>query len=518
MESAKLPIGIQSFSEMRTKGYYYVDKTPFISSLVKSGKYYFLSRPRRFGKSLFIDTLDCAFSGRKELFSGLYLQKSDSGWDFTQTSPVLRVDLAGGTIRSPQDLTQRLHRIISRWEEVYSIRETRGSPGERLLYFIPQLAATVGSQIVILIDEYDKPILDNLENPSLAADLRDLLKDFYGAIKPLDEHLRFVFLTGVSKFAKTGIFSGLNNLNDISIDARYSAICGYTHEDLLTTFKERMSRHDINSVSRWYNGYSWLGERVFNPFDILLFLDQGVFRPYWFESGTPSFLIKIWKREPRPPAEYNNLKSGEEILGSFDPEHIRIETLLFQSGYLTIKEWSEDPVRGLYCTLGFPNNEVRTSLNILLSEALSGRNASPNRERLYTILEESDCTGLFDLFKSFFASIPHDWYRKNQISWFEGYYASVVYTYFASLGYDVIAEDTTNHGRIDLTVKTKAAVWIFEFEVIDLNQGRDKSPLSKLIERGYREKYAGSGLPIYEIGVGFDPKERNIVQWEVRES
>ena len=199
-------------------------------------------------------------------------------------------------------------------------------------------------------------------------------------------------------------------------------------------------------------------------FDILLFLDQGIFRPYWFETGTPSFLIKIWKIDPRLPADYDGLITGEEILGSFDPEHIRMETLLFQSGYLTIKEWSADLVRGLRCVLGFPNIEVRTSLNTLFSEALSGRNAPEKRDRLYALLDAGDISGLHTLFHAFFASIPHDWYRKNQISRFEGYYASVIYTYFASLGYEVIPEDTTNHGQIDLTIKTNKAIWLFEFK------------------------------------------------------
>ncbi len=197
---------------------------------------------------------------------------------------------------------------------------------------------------------------------------------------------------------------------------------------------------DMQDISRWYNGYSWTGESVYNPFDILLFLEQGIFRPYWFETGTPSFLVKIWKTDPRLPADYEGLVTGEEILGSFDPEQMRMETLLFQSGYLTIKEWSADPVRGLRCVLGFPNIEVRTSLNALFSEALSGRNALVNRDRLYVLLDKGDISGLHRLFHAFFASIPHEWYRKNQISQFEGYHACVVYTSFASLGYEVIPE------------------------------------------------------------------------------
>jgi hypothetical protein len=517
MAYPNLPIGIQSFEKIRTGRYAYVDKTKFVADIVRNGSYYFLSRPRRFGKSLLLDTLDCAFSGKSELFSGLYLATPESGWDFEKKYPVLRVDFAGGTYRTEQDLTGRLDRILDTWEEQYLAEKTHGSPGERLLYLIPQIAKKTEIPVVILIDEYDKPILDNLENPSLAAKMRDLLKDFYGAIKPLDIHLRFVFLTGVSKFAKTGIFSGLNNLIDITIDRRYSSICGYTGQDLTAVFGEMIAGFDMQDISRWYNGYSWTGESVYNPFDILLFLEQGIFRPYWFETGTPSFLVKIWKTDPRLPADYEGLVTGEEILGSFDPEQMRMETLLFQSGYLTIKEWSADPVRGLRCVLGFPNIEVRTSLNALFSEALSGRNALVNRDRLYVLLDKGDLSGLHRLFHAFFASIPHEWYRKNQISQFEGYYASVVYTYFASLGYEVIPEDTTNHGQIDLCIKTSNAIWLFEFKVLGLGRKSTKSPLEQIKDKGYSEKYQKDGLPIYEIGVVFDPKSRNIVKWEVQE-
>ncbi|MDD1730178.1 MAG: ATP-binding protein, partial [Methanospirillum sp.] len=487
----------------------------YITHIVNSGKYFFLSRPRRFGKSLFIDTLDCAFSGRKDLFTGLYLTTPESGWDFEKTYPVLRVDFAGGTLRTPEDLTSRLERLLTQWEEKYATTKTTGSPGERLLYLIPQIAAISNTRVVILIDEYDKPILDNLEDLSLAATMRDLLKDFYGAIKPLDNYLKFVFFTGVSKFVKTGIFSGLNNLNDITIDKRYSAICGYTHQDLVRVFGDRLTGFDINDIARWYNGYSWTGESVYNPFDILLFLDQGVFRPYWFETGTPSFLIKLWKKDPRLPAEYDGLIAGEEIMGSFDPEYIRMETLLFQSGYLTIKNWSSDPVRGLVCILGFPNTEVRTSLNALFSEALIGRTFPSHRNRLYELLDANDIPGIQNFFYALFASIPHDWYRKNKIAEFEGYYASVFYTMFASLGYELLAEDTTNHGRIDLTVKTKQAIWLFEFKVLHMPKLGKVSPLVQMHEKGYADKYQGQGLPVHEIGIIFDPKTRNIVNVEM---
>jgi hypothetical protein len=514
MSDIKLPIGIQSFQEIRTKGYVYVDKTPFISSLVESGKYYFLSRPRRFGKSLFMDTIDCAFSGKKELFNDLFLGSSDSGWDFSNIYPVLKIDFSGGTIRSADDLNSRLDRLISSWEEYYGTQKTKGSPGERLLYLIPKISEITGNQVVILVDEYDKPILDNLEEQGLVIKFREMLKDFYSAIKPLDPYLKFVFLTGVSKFAKTGVFSGLNNLDDITIDSMYSAICGYTEDDLKKVFGRWILNCNPERVREWYNGYSWTGETVYNPFDILLLFSKGVFRPYWFETGTPTFLINLWKSDPRLPADYDGMSAGDEMLGSFDPEQIRLETLLFQSGYLTIKKWYEDPVRGVRYVLGYPNTEVRTSLNILFSEVLGGRDNASKREHLYEIISAGDISGLRVLLNSLFASIPHDWYRKNQISRFEGYYASVIYSYLASTGFQIVAEDSTNRGRIDLTLKTTTAVWIFEFKVRGMDKD-DINPLLQIKQKGYANKYSGEGIPIYLIGILFDPDKKNIVKWEI---
>lgn len=513
MSHLKLPIGIQSFQEIRTKGYAYVDKTPFVSLLAGSGKYYFLSRPRRFGKSLFIDTIDCAFSGKKDLFHGLFLESSTSGWDFSITYPVLRIDLSGGTIRSADDLTGRLNRLLDYWESFYGTPKTEGSPGERLLYLIPGISESTGKQIVMLVDEYDKPILESLNNQKIAVTFRDLLKDFYSAFKPLDPYLKFVFLTGVSKFAKTGIFSGLNNLKDITLDKRYSSICGYTERDLDTVFTQWIQKYDRKRIQEWYNGYSWTGESVYNPFDILLYFDEGVLRPYWFETGTPTFLIQLWKTNPRIPADYDLMTAGDDIVGSFDPEHIRLETLLFQSGYLTIKKWDEDPIRGVRYILGYPNAEVRTSLNILFTDILVGRDNALKREQLYEELSSGNIPGVRAFLHALFASIPHDWYRKNTIARFEGYYASVIYSYLASTGFHIRAEDSTSTGRIDLTITTNNAIWIFEFKV----QRPDKEvqdPLLEIQQKGYAEKYVVNGLPIYLIGIVFDPDTRNIARWE----
>lgn len=513
MAGMKLPIGIQSFVEMRTGGYAYVDKTPLIHSLTQSGKYYFLSRPRRFGKSLLIDTCDCAFSGRQDLFSGLYLDSQEAEWDWKKRNPVLRIDWSLSSPRRPEELRIQIDEILSAWARQWDFEPFETSIGGRFSALVREIHKKAGEQVVILVDEYDKPILDTLEDSACAAEMRDILRDFYGVIKPLDPHLRFVLLTGVSKFVKTGIFSGLNNLKDITLDSRYSSICGYTEEDIRTVFSPWYQRSDPSLVREWYNGYSWTGESVYNPFDILLYFDSGIFRPYWFETGTPSFLITLWKNEPRLPAEYDGMVSGDELLLSCNPENIHVDTLLFQAGYLTIRSWSSDGIRGFRCTLGYPNKEVRTSLNLLFSEALTGYSLSDNRNKLFTLLGSGDEKGLYTHLQSFFASIPHDWHRKNPLAAFEGYWASLIYSYIASLGYEVTPEDTTNKGRIDLTVKTPSYIWIFEFKMKNRDTKGVKGPLDQIHGTGYAEKFRSDPRKRILVGIVFDPETRNIDSW-----
>lgn len=513
MSKAKLPIGIQTFSAVRNSGYAYVDKTHFIAML-SEGKYFFLSRPRRFGKSLFVDTLDSAFSGRRELFTGLYLDSPESGWDWSRKHPVLRIDWSLSPSRSVEALTARIEELFAQWAKTWSFTLPAGTIGGRFEALLRHVSETSGEKVVILIDEYDKPILDNLENPKLAIELRDMLKDLYGSFKSLDPWLRFVFLTGVSKFATTGIFSGLNNLKDLTVDARYSAICGYTQADLETAFSDYLEGLDMDAMRVWYNGYSWTGDTVYNPFDVLLFLDERIYKAWWFETGTPTFLLKLLAEKPRTLPELDGLVTDEELLGSFDIENLRPETVLFQAGYLTIKEWSSNSDEGISYRLGFPNREVRSAFSRSLLGNLRGSESPPVDNRLRRAMDSGDTDTLREVIHSFFASIPHDWYRKNRLSGFEGYYASVVYACFASVGFEVIPEDVTNKGRIDLTVKSAKGIWIFEFKVKSLDKSGDKRPLAQLQERGYAEKYRSDGRPLHQVGIVFDAESRNIEGWE----
>ncbi len=507
----KLPVGIQSFEVIRTEDYYYVDKTPFVKKLVDEGKYYFLSRPRRFGKSLFLDTLRQAFLGKRELFEGLFLENN---WDWSKKYPVIHISFGAGVIRSLEELQETISSILRRHERLYNLSLSEHLLNKKFEELILGLKEKSGLRVVVLIDEYDKPILDRIEDQETAIAIREELKNFYAVLKDADPYLKFCFITGVSKFSKVSLFSGLNNLEDITLSPSYATICGYTQEELETVFADRLEGVDLAEVRRWYNGYNFLGEPLYNPFDILLFLRDKLFRPYWFETGTPSFLIKLILERRLPVPSLENLEVGDEILESFDVDRIYPETLLFQTGYLTIKEVRQRRAVLKYL-LGWPNLEVKVSFNnYLLNTFLEPYRKEKELDKVYEALEKNDLLALKEAFYSFFASIPHDWYRKSEIQNYEGFYASVFYAYFAALGVDVIVEDVTSHGRLDMAVFFDERCFLFEFKVVELEpEGR---ALSQLKAKGYHEKYLSKCQELYLIGVEFSKEKRNIVDfsWE----
>jgi hypothetical protein len=290
MTRKKLPIGIQTFAKIREDNYYYVDKTAFALKMIREGKAYFLSRPRRFGKSLFLDTLAELFAGNEPLFQGLFCHDR---WDWSIGYPVIRISFAEGVMESRAGLDARIHRILAENERLLGVPKDDGEIPDRFIALIQAAAAKFGQRAVVLVDEYDKPILDNLTKPDLAIEMRDGLRNLYSVIKGQDAHIKFAFLTGVSKFSKVNIFSGLNNLTDITLDAEYSDICGYTDADVETVFAPELEGLDRDEIRRWYNGYNWNGEAVYNPFDLLLLFQKRVFRPFWFETGTPTFLVDM---------------------------------------------------------------------------------------------------------------------------------------------------------------------------------------------------------------------------------
>ncbi|MBT1247260.1 ATP-binding protein [Thermosipho sp. 1244] len=508
----RLPIGIQSFAKLREdEGFYYVDKTRFIKMLSEeTSGYFFLSRPRRFGKSLFLDTLRQAFLGKKELFKGLYLEKN---WDWSKKYPVIYISFGAGVHKTEEELRETQDMILRKHAEGYDIKLEEKSIKNRFIELIEKVYKKEKEKVVILVDEYDKPILDNIEEKEIAKEMRESLKNFYSVIKDADEYIKFVFITGVTKFSKVSIFSGLNNLNDITLDPRYASICGITQKELEEGFKELLEWVDKEEMKKWYNGYNFLGEKVYNPFDVLLFLDKKIYRPYWFETGTPTFLIKHLMKERYYLPEIENLRAGEEIIESFDIETMNITTLLFQAGYLTIKGYKDIFGKRTYY-LTYPNIEVRTSFmdHILNYITKKPEKKAESEIELSEALINSEIEKMKEIFQAFFATIPSDWYRKNDIEKYEGFYASVFYAYFAALGIEVKAEDVTNKGRIDLTVKFEEKCYIFEFKVIE---GKEKKgALEQLKEKRYYEKYKERCKEIYIIGVEFDKEERNIAYFE----
>ncbi len=535
MKRKKLPIGIQTFREIREECYYYVDKTAFALKLASEGKYYFLSRPRRFGKSLFLDTLAELFAGNEPLFRGLYCHDQ---WDWAKKYPVIRLSFAEGRLESRAQLDERIHELLDKNQKVLGIRCEHSSIPGCFGELIELAAQKYGQRAVILVDEYDKPILDNLfavanegswrsqtrwtpegrhnlTEPDLARAMREGLRNLYSVIKGQDAHIKFAFLTGVSKFSKVSVFSGLNNLYDITVSADYSTICGYTEADVDTVFAPELEGLDRQAIRDWYNGYNWLGEAVYNPFDLLLLFKERAFRPYWFETGTPTFLIDLLRSRQTFTPQLDALYASDQLLNAFDVEHIGTEALLWQTGYLTIRDVRRLGARADY-RLGYPNQEVESAFNEALLLALTPNPSTTSAQisRLYDLLHALDWPALRTHFESLFASIPADWYRANPVLHYEGYWASVFYSHLASLGLDLTPEDVTNQGRIDLTLKLPQATIIIEFKRIDGDQPTGEA-MAQLRAKAYADKYRADGRPIWLLGVEFGSATRNVVGWEV---
>ena len=369
---------------------YYVDKTDHAHCLVERGQHYFLSRPRRFGKTLLVDTLQELFEGREEVFRGLAIHDR---WDWSTRHPVVRLSFGRGDFRALDGARVTVERQLAATERRAGLQPDPVEASNRFGELIEALHERTGQRAVVLVDEYDKPILDALGDRELALANRDFLRSLYGAIKDCDRHLRFVFLTGVSKFSQAGIFSGLNNLNDITLDERYGALCGYTDDELDAVFAPEFEGLDRDEIRRWYNGYNWLGpERVYNPHDVLLLFDKRRFRPYWFQSGTPTFLADLLSRRRVATPALEGMFADDDLLSAIDVDRIPVEALLFQTGYLTIAGEERDEDALLY-RLDYPNQEVRRSLNALLLETMAP-DVPVEAESLRRLMRTTDFAGL----------------------------------------------------------------------------------------------------------------------------
>ena len=515
MTRRKLPIGMQTFRDLRESNCYYVDKTAYVGRLLDEGKHYFLSRPRRFGKSLFLDTCKELFEANEPLFEGLAIHDR---WDWSVRHPVLRLSFGSGNFKEPGQLALNLKEQLAAAERRAKVVTDYDTTAGRLFALLEALHRQAGQTVTVLVDEYDKPILDALDTPAVARANRDFLRGLYAVVKDGDAHIRFSFITGVSKFSKVSLFSGLNNLTDITLEPDYSAICGYTDADLDTVFAPELGGLDRNQVRDWYNGYSWRGEeKVYNPFDILLLFRKREFAAHWFETGTPTFLVDTLFRRRVSALALDGMVSTAELLSTFDVDDMPTEALLFQTGYLTI-ERPEPRGAEMFYRLGYPNREVRQSLNRSLLNRMTGDASRPvaHSARLYDLLLVNDFPGLAALVESFFASIPYEWYTNNDIASYEGFYASVFYSYFAGLGLDVVVEDSSSHGRLDMAVRFNANVYLFEFKVVEL--APEGAAVAQLKARGYADKYRDRGEPIHLIGVEFSREARNLAAFDVEQA
>ena len=514
MQRRRLPIGIQSFRTLREDGCYYVDKTPLIHRLATQGRHYFLSRPRRFGKSLLLDTLGELFAGSEDLFRGLRIHDR---WDWDEKHPVIRLSF-DGNYSEPGDLGSSIHtqlRIIERNAGLDPAPDAMNPP-DRLRDLLDRLHHQTGRQVVVLVDEYDKPILDVLGDPERAKANRDQLRAFYGMVKDCAHLVRFVFVTGISMFSKVSLFSGLNNLENISLDPRYAAICGYTDHDLDTVFAPELPELDREEIRRWYNGYHWRGEeKVYNPFDILLLFDSREFLPHWYETGTPTFLFETMLERAVSPLELENREAAVDLLSTFDVGKIDVDALMFQTGYLTVTGEERRDNR-LYFRLDFPNLEVRLSLNngLLRHAGGNGREVSNQGRDLCRLLTENDFDAFADKLRAFFAGVPYQWQTKPELARYEAWYAGMLYACFRTIGVDLRVEESTSHGRSDMVLLHGGQVFVMEFKMAGENEETEAAldrAIGQIRARGYADRYRDRDEPIHLVGAVFGGKERNLL-------
>lgn len=508
----KLPLNIQTFRDLIDEGYIYVDKTKQIYDLIASGgKYYFLSRPRRFGKSLLISTLAEIFSGNQELFKEFWIYDKIE-WI---KHPVIHMDLSKMDFESPTRLKDSIIKFLHETAISYGTTLDRNKTYKESFVEIIEKLSSLG-KVVILVDEYDKPIIEYMEVGKIekAKRIRKVLKNFFGVIKGSDAFLRFVFITGVSKFSKVSIFSDLNNLTDITLLENFATLLGYSEEELALYFssyiekmakKQGMTNDDlIGNIRKWYNGYSWDGENfVYNPYSVLNLFNANRFRNFWFTSGTPTFLIQLIKGHKSEIKDFENLAVENYTFDSYDIENMDIAALLFQTGYLTVKKITiEDLVETYH--LSYPNKEVRDSFLTYLLGEFSQNNISSSIRILNQInkaLSIGNIDGFIREIKSLFSSIPYHIFIKER----EAYYHSIIYLTLKLAGANIGCEDSTNTGRIDAVLETKNRIYIMEFKL-----GSEQEALEQIKKKKYYEKYLGSGKEIVLLGIGFDIEQRNV--------
>ena len=533
--SRKIPIGIQSFEDLRRKNFLYVDKTLYAFKLANLGKVYFLSRPRRFGKSLFLSTLKAYFLGQKELFKGLYIEKAEEKRAEIEKNeawgeyPVFYLDFNVGRYDLDGALAESLDYFLKKEEKIYRLKNEGDSFGKRFQSLIETAYNKTGKQAVILVDEYDKPLLQTMGvNEVLNEEYRNTLKAFYSVIKTCDQYIRFAFLTGVTKFSKVSISSDLNNLQDISMLNDYAEICGLTQAEIEKTFKpeiERLAKNTKNSYDKMleelkkrYDGYKFsvLGESVYNPFSILNTFNSGELKNYWFATGTPTFLVNYLKA-----AHYNipdldgKVELDESMLNEYRADAKDPIPILFQSGYLTIKEYIEEV--NMY-RLGFPNDEVRYSFLENLVPAYSSLRPDETGVSIWKFVEDiraGNVDEFMERMQAIIAGVPYDNLPKDKLKLREQNYQTAVYLIFKLMGQFVQTEIHCAKGRADCIVHTKDSIYIFEFKL--MSAGTAEDAIVQIKENGYAAQFKTSSKKIILIGSSFNEEERTIGEWKTEE-
>ena len=508
---------MQSFEAVRKANYLYVDKTKHLERLVTTNKYYFLSRPRRFGKSLFLSTLKAYFLGKKELFKGLYIETVEKDW---KEYPVLYLDLNSGIYDSEERLLNNLNYHLSEWEEQYNIQTKFVNPEDRLSNIIKTAVKQTGKQVVILVDEYDKPLLQTIDNEELHDKFKGILKGVYSVLKSCDEYIRFGFLTGVTKFSKISLFSDLNNLMDISLDENYTDICGITEEEIKTNFKEHLqafaekentTKEDILlQLKAMYDGYHFSKNTdvdIYNPFSLINSLTRREFENYWFQTGTPTFLIKLLQENDYDLKDLSEGNITARDLTSKESMLSAPVALFYQSGYLTIKDYNKKS--GAY-KLGYPNKEVEESfLDFILPKYMhTNENASFSYvEKMYENLENGEIEDFLKTMKTFFASVPYDLIKDT-----ENHYQTVIFIICKLIGFIVEAEYKIVNGRIDMIVRTDNFLYLFEFKF----DKSAKEALQQIDSKDYPLAFQQDERKLYKVGINFSSQTKNIDEYIIQ--
>ena len=515
MNSKIYPIGVQNFESLRKDDYFYIDKTALMYQMVKTGSYYFLSRPRRFGKSLLISTLEAYFQGKKELFTGLAVERLEKDWI---KYPILHLDLNIEKYDTPESLDNILEKSLTAWEKLYGAEPSERSFSLRFAGIIERACKQAGQRVVILVDEYDKPMLQAIGNEKLQKQFRDTLKPFYGALKTMDGYIKFAFLTGVTKFGKVSVFSDLNNLDDISMRKDYVEICGVSdqelHENLDIELHEFAETQGLSydklctKLKEYYDGYHFTHNSIgiYNPFSLLNAFKYKEFGSYWFETGTPTYLVKLLKKHHYDLERMAHEETDAQVLNSIDSESTNPIPVIYQSGYLTIKGYDER--FGIY-RLGFPNREVEEGFIRFLLPFYANVNKveSPFEvQKFVREVETGDYDSFFHRLQSFFADTTYEVIREQEL-----HYENVLFIVFKLVGFYTKVEYHTNNGRVDLILQTDKFIYIMEFKL----NGTAEEALQQINNKRYALPFEADGRKLFKIGINFSEKTRNIEKWVV---